>query len=73
MDVWGDVLFVVYGLPPAIVLGMALMAKLVAGCWASALDGGGAWYRRCCSGRQFRSVCEVFGVDRLTPFLPSGK
>lgn len=26
----GDVLFVVYGLPPAIVLGMALMAKLVA-------------------------------------------
>jgi hypothetical protein len=30
MDGWGNVLFVLYGLPPAIVLAGALMAKLVA-------------------------------------------
>lgn len=30
MDGWGGVLFVVYGLPPAIVLAGALIAKLVA-------------------------------------------
>jgi len=30
MDGWGNVLFVVYGLPPAIVLAGALIAKLVA-------------------------------------------
>lgn len=30
MDVWDEVLFIIYGLPPAIVLGVALIAKLVA-------------------------------------------
>lgn len=30
MDVWDEVLLLVYGLPPAIVLGVALIAKLVA-------------------------------------------
>lgn len=30
MDVWGELLFIVYGLPPAIVFVGALIARLVA-------------------------------------------
>lgn len=30
MDVWGEVLLIVYGLPPAIVIGVALIARLAA-------------------------------------------
>lgn len=30
MDGWGGALIIVYGLPPAIVIGVALLAKLVA-------------------------------------------
>jgi hypothetical protein len=67
MDVWGEVLLIVYGLPPAIVLSVALLWPV---CWASVLGGRRRLvsYWRYCVFRQLRGVCEVSGADRLPPY-----